>query len=169
MIWPPKPTVHYKENSVFKLDAMEPTWRPPRDDEESGQQATYRTCYYCGSIHPEDLVSAVTAGAKLGGADWKHGWPHKFYVEGLPNLRAGQLVKQYVYTGGEKIHEPKYDHPASATLMAKWYNEHIMDAGYDGEALHKLLEVLELYGGIQFNIDPVKGLGYRAPHRGYQR
>lgn len=91
-------------------------WRKPRHSEH------YRTCSFCGSIHPEDLA-AETAGTgtciscgeqgweahfraqskatnyvgsrepeheyNSGGwyaswADQKYGWPHKFYVEGMP-------------------------------------------------------------------------------------
>lgn len=42
-------------------------------------------CAYCGSMHPADLVAALKAGAKLDPADWKYGWPHKYYVNGIPN------------------------------------------------------------------------------------
>lgn len=48
-----------------------------------------RHCWYCGSIHPGDLYELLASGnvLKLGGADWKYGWPHKFYVE-VTNLRS---------------------------------------------------------------------------------
>ncbi len=51
-------------------------WRP------SEANFPYRSCDYCGSMHPEDLLAAVERGARLDGADWKYGWPHKFYVTG---------------------------------------------------------------------------------------
>ena len=78
----------------------------------------FRTCGYCGSIYPEDLFNALsrprrlgpcaarvepddlpgrrfirhTCRVSLGGADWKYGWPHKFYVEGIENPLAGRPV-----------------------------------------------------------------------------
>ncbi len=40
----------------------------------------FRTCSYCGSIHPEDLLDLLSMGDTLSKADEKHGWPHKFYT-----------------------------------------------------------------------------------------
>lgn len=52
------------------------TWREP------SHGRSYRTCSYCGCIHPEDLIAYVKGGGTLGGSDWKYGWPHKFYLHG---------------------------------------------------------------------------------------
>lgn len=41
-----------------------------------------RHCAYCGSLHPSDLDAALGAGASLGWADRKYGWPHKAYITG---------------------------------------------------------------------------------------
>jgi len=49
------------------------SWRAPRYGEH------YRTCSYCGSINPEDLVAEENWAAQW--ADRKYGWPHKFYVD----------------------------------------------------------------------------------------
>lgn len=92
--WPERPTCH---DSDFMSARFGPTsWRekgkklhPSNDTVQA-----FRTCSYCGSIHPEDLIEALKAGATLGGADWKYGWPHKFYVEKIPNPNAGQLVSR---------------------------------------------------------------------------
>lgn len=40
----------------------------------------YRHCSYCGSLHFEDIRKIVEEGGKLGGSDWKYGYPHKFYI-----------------------------------------------------------------------------------------
>lgn len=50
-----------------------------------------RSCGYCGSMHPADLAAALKAGATVDWADWKYGWPHKLYVEQIPNPHAGIL------------------------------------------------------------------------------
>lgn len=159
-------------------------WRPAFP--ENG--TPYRTCSWCGSIHPEDLFNAVEAGAELGGSDWKYGWPHKFYVHGVPNPLAGQVVrcgsismhKSREPTEEERAHYSNWREegdrrvadrmaPAPATLQAKWYNEHIKDFASDQAALAQFTEWLDKHSDILFNLDPEKGLGYRAPARGYQR
>jgi len=50
-------------------------WREPRYGDH------FRTCSFCGCIHPEDL--AAEQGWRASWADMKYGWPHKFYVEGI--------------------------------------------------------------------------------------
>ncbi len=129
MLFPEKPTCHVVD-PVFKIGS-DVSWREPRDGE------TYRTCSYCGSIHPEDLIKVLSDVGRLGGSDWKYSWPHKFYVY-LPDGK-----------------------------MAKWYNEHIMDDGFDDEARSTLLSILE-NSGITFKIHDGK-LGYSAPYHGYQK
>ena len=54
-----------------------------RDEHQSGGPEIWRTCPYCGSMHPGDLADLIELGAvtKIGGSDWKYGWPHKFYVD----------------------------------------------------------------------------------------
>lgn len=52
-------------------------------------QGRIRSCGYCGSMHPSDLVAAIRAGAHVYWADFKYGWPHKVYVEGVPNPYVG--------------------------------------------------------------------------------
>jgi hypothetical protein len=93
VVWPERPTCHDADPHAQRFG---PTfWREPRPlGEGSPYRETFRTCSYCGSIHPEDLYRHLTApaGAELHGADWKYGWPHKFYVEGIPNPAVGQPV-----------------------------------------------------------------------------
>lgn len=59
-----------------------------------------RHCWYCGSIHPGDLHELLTTTEViLGGADWKYGWPHKFYVE-TPNPRVDGIYVSGSSSGG---------------------------------------------------------------------
>jgi hypothetical protein len=113
-----------------------------------------RRCWFCGSVHPEDLLAALRSGAQLEGADWKYGWPHKFYVRGIPNELRGQVVKVGSRCGllrdrdGKlNVEDPteaelargRYDRPimgnAPADAVVKFYTEHLVDAG---EALDDL-------------------------------
>lgn len=71
-------------------------WREPRaPDLASGDgnltTGRLRSCGYCGSMHPADLAVALKSGATAHWADFKYGWPHKIYVEGIPNPHAGML------------------------------------------------------------------------------
>lgn len=188
IIWPANPTCH-GDNPRFTLGPV--TWRQPRDRDDSPYAETFRTCSYCGSIHPEDLMAVISQGATLGGSDWKYGWPHKYYVEGIPNPKAGQPHKSYVscrsppqseidagdwerYQDGfdSRTGEPQHvyrkvysNRPAPATSHAKWYNEHLLDL--TPEAFAVVAPVLLAKAGIQFSIEDGK-LKYAAPHRGYQ-
>lgn len=78
----------------------------PRDAHSS-----YRTCDFCGSIHPEEFLEMLANGARLEVADWKYGWPHKVYVSGLSHAK--------FYTA--HIADEGYDDEARAKLIdAVW-------------------------------------------------
>lgn len=109
------------ELETTSLPGVKIDYNDPLRNRATGQPEFWRTCWYCGSIHPGDLYELLT-GVKtypagdpvtfrdregnvkvvmqvgestsigpthpaitLGGADWKYGWPHKFYVDGIPN------------------------------------------------------------------------------------
>lgn len=38
-------------------------------------------CSYCGSLHPNEAVALLKAGASISFADIKYGWPHKAYLD----------------------------------------------------------------------------------------
>lgn len=88
--WPERPTCHDGDFQATRFGETE--WRQKGEKLHPSNDSVmaFRTCSYCGSIHPEDLVEALKAGATLGGSDWKYGWPHKFYVEKIPNPNVGQ-------------------------------------------------------------------------------
>src|SRR3990172_5550282 len=91
LVWPEWPTCHADDQQASRWEGGGPpvfVGRPPWTPKMIGAgpsrgydgpygQAT-RTCGYCGSVHPEDLLRELVAGATLGGSDWKYGWPHKF-------------------------------------------------------------------------------------------
>ena len=73
----------------------------------------YRHCSYCGSIHPEDLLILLENGARLQGADWKYGYPHKFYVQDTGIKTA---VKFYTTHMKDLLGEPEFEQVARAIL-----------------------------------------------------
>lgn len=142
MNFPVRPTCHgdVSQGGVFKVGDL--AWRPERAGE------SFRTCSYCGSVHPEDLLRLLGEGARLGGSDWKYGWPHKFYLT------------RHKRDGEER------------GLWAKWYNEHLEDVGLDEEAFKTLVAKLAEHSSIEFSWGEKDGrrvLRYIAPHPGYQR
>lgn len=68
-------------------------WTPatPPDIEAGRTTGRLRSCGYCGSMHPADLAAAIKAGARGHWADFKYGWPHKWYVDDVPNPHTGML------------------------------------------------------------------------------
>lgn len=50
-----------------------------------------RGCGYCGSMYPADVADAIRRGASGSFADFKYGWPHKVYLDKVPNPHAGML------------------------------------------------------------------------------
>lgn len=70
-----------------------PEWWPERapDLDQGHTTGRLRGCSWCGSMHPADLAQALRAGARGHWADFKYGWPHKWYVDGVPNPHAGML------------------------------------------------------------------------------
>ena len=146
MKWPDKHTCHTGARFVTAVGA----WRTSPD-------GPFRTCDYCGSIHPEDLFAALQTHptVRLDRADMKYGWPHKYYVEGIPNPRAGQRQQvgsnQKIVDGVLVAETPIMGHGAP-TLFAKWYNDHLLDDGYDDEAWAALTKALAERGGHRFVI-----------------
>nr|MBL8412719.1 hypothetical protein [Dechloromonas sp.] len=63
----------------------------PPDIAAGRKTGRLRACGYCGSMHPADVAAALRSGARLDPSDRKYGWPHKFYVENVPNPHAGML------------------------------------------------------------------------------
>lgn len=120
MLWPTSPSKTHPTdpNSPFTYDTVERKYRAPREGE------SHRTCDYCGSIHPEDLHKGLMELEwRLGGSDWKYGWPHKFYVYGPKN-----------------------------EMIGKFYNEHLKEVE-DAETLKVFTHVLHAHTGIHFKVN----------------
>lgn len=85
MEFPEKIQCHGEIDPIFTYADEGIVWRDKSDEHA-------RSCSYCGSLHPEDLVYWLEhKGMQLSGADWKYGWAHKFYLVGGPS----QPIKFY--------------------------------------------------------------------------
>lgn len=183
-----RPVCHDKD---FHAQQFGPTtWRPAGEKLHPSNDLpqVFRTCSYCGSMHPEDLLAALKAGATLGGADWKYGWPHKFYVQDIPNANQGKPVSyisgsvrpadkarlEEQYAGRDIRFEEdegwlryRVYEIEGATTHGKWYNVHFLDV--DGPEFDELAALVLEKAGIQFEREGDNDLKYSAPHQGYQR
>ena len=146
------------QGGIFKFGKT--VWRDAEPVHKDGYQGyVYRSCSYCGSINPDDLLKAVAAGAILEGADWKYGWPHKFYVRDIPNPIAGQQIKVGSSDGKPIMGQ------ASKTAGMKWYNEHLEDLNDD--EFKRVADMITEKTKIVFSRDE-KGVKYKASFDGYQ-
>lgn len=184
LVWPERPTCHDSDGTAAQFGPA--PWRQPRPRQGPGDPyaATYRTCGYCGSIHPADLLEAAARFPLTWEvADWKYGWPHKIYVDGLPNLAAGQEVHDYTYGQRENLvqravpgFEPERTdwhgfegwrvvsgiRTAPATLQAKWYNIHLRDL--DGDTFTAVADLIATRTRVRFIADE-QGLHYQVGQR----
>lgn len=129
IVWPTAPTIHKAE---MRLPGGEV-------DEWKVRDAGLRHCDYCGSIHPEDLMTLLQTGkARLSGADWKYGFPHKFYVSSSDGC--GHL--------------------------GKFYTRHLIELS--PVAFDAFAPVLSQACGIKWERDET-GIKYAAPYVGFQK
>jgi|ERR1041385_2139547 hypothetical protein len=183
---------------------------PPPGVHYPGFCSPFRTCTYCGSMHPEDLLNFLNAPRRvniecpkcdwehateeerdrrwplgagawspeytshvcrvtMGGSDWKYGYPHKFYVYGMPNPIAGQLCVSSSRTWrddrGDHF-EWAEPHVARSTTQGKFYSRHLLDV--TEPEFSRIAEAIALHAGIEFSMVDGK-LMYAAPRPGYQQ
>lgn len=142
--------------------------REPGDEEPYG--LTHRTCSFCGSMHPLDLLALLKKGARLELADMKYGFPHKIYVSNIPNTKSGTYTtyatcgskpsphdegwEEYDtgyfnrYDGTPEMHwrKPSGTYPIPETAHGKFYTVHFRDIdGEDFDALAALIYVQTHY------------------------
>lgn len=195
MDWATKIAAHDRDDLATRYAPQ--VWREPRpegfkqpDDTLPGPHGyPFRTCSYCGSIHPEDLYKLLTDGpptVRMHGADWKYGWPHKFYVEGIPNPIAGQQVcdgsrhiganepteedrRQFSNWRKDERGYWRGEHIGVApdSTHAKFYNLHLRDL--DDEAFALFAPVLSRHSGIDWFKNAEGLVMFRAPREGFQK
>lgn len=167
-------TIHAHKHTL--MNGSTPVWRDgfPPDLSRGLTTGRLSSCSWCGSMHPTDLAAALTAGAKGHWADFKYGWPHKFYIDDVPNPHAGMLEVRALssYKSEQYPHEmrePRYDQktgervddyvtytetpkPAAATTWGKFYTEHLQDATPEERV------VVERAMGLNFHFDDKGGV-----------
>lgn len=128
MSYPERPTCHDEDFQSERFGKA--SYEVRNADGAYGVNAKH--CSYCGSLSPEALVLILSnKGVSLELSDQKYGWPHKFYVSGIPNPLAGQTVKMGSKSWtdevtGKRKHEDTMS-PAPLTLTCKFYNVHLLD------------------------------------------
>ncbi len=165
LTWPERPLCHGGAESTNLSSAGPIYWRQPdpqgrsfRDDNPYGSPYGYpfQTCAQCGSLSARDLFRYLTDAdlrVLLDMADWKYGWPHKFYVEGIPNPKVGQQVSAGSRYGPGDNGKEMIVHlkgPAPAYTHAKFYNRHLLDL--NPSAFEAVVHLLRVRSGIRFNV-----------------
>ncbi len=166
------PITCHQVDGVFASHLREFAWRDGRDNRAYGGVEPWRTCSYCGSMHPLDLLDFLSKGlVDLHGADWKYGWPHKFYAdvrnphEGKPSVCGsvgggmGKSLEEMQaehpdyenWTGSKETgwHADAKPTPAPATMHGKFYNEHLKDL--NDEEFGALSFALAMRCGVNFD------------------
>lgn len=143
-------------NGQMFADVHKPVWNPPNPLREPCG-TPFKTCSYCGSINPEDLLGYLESfqSITMECADWKYGYPHKFYVYGIPNPLAGKQVK-IGSSCRNGISEDTMG-KASADAFTKFYSTHLLDCS------DKLIDSLSTFFLKHSNIEFVRkpeGLAY---------
>lgn len=158
-------------------------WRAPTPPDLTGSDTTYntgrlRTCAYCGSVHPSDLATWLVQGAGVHWSDWKYGWPHKVYVDRIPNPFAGMAESTqmqstrpdqvevdkgmwvqklaYYLASGDPVYWWCKVGAAQPTTNGKFYTVHLQDATPEEKA------VIERAMGLTFAFNAKGGVGWRA-------
>jgi hypothetical protein len=148
-------------NDPFSTRFAPHTWKQSWKDMQPAAHSL-RCCSYCGSLHPLDLLDALKAGANLDPADWKYGWPHKFYVNGVPNELAGQTVEIGGTYDAKGFTPMMGEAPPHAYL--KFHSEHLADLPED--KLAELSAAIEAQTGTRFTMEGGE-LHYRGRPPGY--
>ena len=105
-------------------------WREPHRGEH------WRTCSYCGSIHPEDLAAEIQSQTvpRAEWSDFKYGWPHKVYVQGIALHEPDKLR---VFSHGNHASKREYPLPDGAVLvkdLTRAQKKIVKECGYDPKA-----------------------------------
>lgn len=159
--------------------------------EIDGQQC----CEYCGSLSPKAAIELLKKpGTRFSGADWKYGWPHKFYIEPL-NEKLDEKFEVSTRDGDGTVaedywscfahqrkecscpkevgvtgHWSRPEYGVRKHLHFKFYATHL--TGSTDEQLQEWTAVSEKWFGIKWGRDE-QGVWYRAPQSnsfyGYQQ
>lgn len=93
-----------------------------------------RTCSFCGSVMPEDFASWLSKGNDASGSEWKHGWPHKFYISDDNGLEWKFYSEHLTPLGSEEF-------SATTTLLAD-----VLKIRFEYDAADRMLVRAPSYG-----------------------
>ena len=84
---------------------------------------TWRTCSYCGSLHPDDMIEAVRRSIRSGGKDMviSAGKPGKHYVRGRTEDGQSRNGKFYgAHMPKEKRQDPRLTDELGRAITISW-------------------------------------------------
>lgn len=120
----------------------------------------YTTCSYCGSLSFEDALKAFqTPGMRWSGADWKYGWPHKFYLE-IPCEPYEACISGH-YNG--ETGEQSITRAMKTSDHKKFYNEHLQDVS--AEQLQQWNDIVGPITGVRFHWRDGRFQYFAVPNR----
>jgi hypothetical protein len=141
MKWAEVPTCHAGERVL--LPKFQHNWRPP-EPETRPYSRPFRTCAFCGCIHPGDLLQILEEQADRVTFDRNSGLIRKFYINNIRSPLEGQQAEFGREADGTPIMGTIKD------TWAKFYVQHLLDEGIDDEAFEALSRHVSLHTGIQF-------------------
>jgi len=128
----------------------------------------FRHCNYCGSLDSVELAELIkNKQATLHGADWKYGYPHKFYVKIInPNPE-----RQVIISSGMKMKDDAWQRvdeygPSGPILHGKFYMNHLQLIDID--IFNEIIPYINDASGITFARDE-HGIKYSSPHFDFQK
>lgn len=161
---------HNKDSFASRFGEAEFKLRGVRQTVEDGKEEVipdiYETCSYCGSFTIADTIKFFqTPGVEYSGADWKYGWPHKFYINRIPCEPYSRVVSSTWQNGKQT----DIKRETSNHRWGKFYSEHMIDA--TPEQLEQWNTIVTPKLGVSFSIKDDK-LYWSAPNTdgfyGYQ-
>lgn len=120
-----------------------------------------RGCSYCGSMHPLDLLDMKDLETiSLSMANMKYGFPHKFYINGIPNPMAGQKVQVGLQSYTDEVTKEQKDEPimdeSSMFRNHKFHGVHMNDLLDDLERFVALAALIDTKTACLFYVNEGK-------------
>ena len=166
----------YAHRNDRRYDDEPIVWRPPEDriaEDGYPRIMPWRTCGYCGSIHPDDLLDLVKTEPTpfvpyttpeqefvkqphLNVADMKYGYPHKIYVETFRVIRPEQEFQMGTNFDKTPIMRKGF------RPFVKFYTKHLDSPNVSDEEFLAVTTLIKDLAGILFTREEAKGLMWRC-------
>lgn len=132
----------------------------------------YRSCSYCGCIHPEDFLNLLEAGqVTVSEIKDDKSWPYKFAVHGVRNVHAGQQVLVRTRTDYDDDGNPDRSYflgDAPEFVPVTWVSTHLLDLAQQDEDMFEAIALhMQRLTDILFFVSPEGVTNWRyEPYQG---